>query len=513
MDGIDRRELLLGLGAAWVGAAGLSASAQAQGVPRRGGTLTIGFEDNTKTLDPTYSIQFAERRVLYLLYNTLVAIDTDFTLRPELARSWEVAHEGRRYVFQLQEGVRFHDGTPFDAEAVKFNLDRRMDEAIASPQRSQLRPVIEAIEVLGQLTLAIDLKTPHPGLLSDLADRAGCMVSPEAARKFGADLGRNPVGTGPFVLRSWTQGTSIVLDRNPNYWESGRPYLDGITFRSIPNSVIGLQRLIVGEVDYVDGLAPDALRQLEGKDGIVTEQARIGRWYSLQYQVDKPPFNNAKLRQAMAHALDRDRINQITMEGKATLSNGPTPPGLWWSSPDNVSYAYDPEKAKALLAEGGVPAGTAITLTTPSDPLYRRINQLVAEQLGAVGLRATLTPVALSEYYARVVSRAINFVPTNWTQRADPDGLFYILFHSRGFANTTGYSNAEVDALLEAGRRTLDREERKRIYAAAKDQVMRDLPYIPLYFSAEFAGYSRKLGGFVWMPDNIPRFRHAWKAA
>ena len=507
MNGMDRRTLLVGMGLVAAG------GARAQGSPRSGGTLTIGFEDSTKTLDPTYSVQFSERRILYLIYNTLVAIETDFSLRPELAQSWTIENDGKRYVFALQPGVKFHDGTPFDAEAVRFNLERRLDEAVASPQRNQLRPVIDGIEVLGPLSLAINLKTPYPALLSDLADRAGFMVSPTAARKFGPDFGRNPVGTGPFLLRDWTQGTSITLERFPEAWERDRTYLDRIVFRSIPNAVIGMQRLLVGEIDFIDGLAPDALRQLEGKDAIVIEQSRVGRWYALQWQVDKPPYDNAKLRQAVAHALNRDRINQITMDGKATIANGPTPPGLWWSSPDTVVYEYDVAKAKVLLAEASLPAGTTLTLVTPSDPLYRRINQLVAEQLGAIGLTVVLQPVAMSEAYARVVSRAINFTTTNWTQRADPDGLNYILFHSKGFANTTGYSNPALDTLLEAARHTADVAERKTIYAQAKEIVARDLPYVSLYFSAEFAARTAKLNGFVWMPDNIPRFRSAWKSA
>jgi len=514
MNGMDRRTLLVGLGLAAAGSAAAPvAPAIAQTRPRSGGTLTVGFEDSTKTLDPTYSVQFSERRILYLIYNTLVAIDTDFSLRPELAQSWTVENDGRRYVFALQPGVKFHDGTPFDADAVRFNLERRLDEAVASPQRNQLRPVIDGIQVLGPLSIAINLKNTYPALLSDLADRAGFMVSPTAARKFGQDFGRNPVGTGPFILRDWTQGTSITLERFPDSWERERTYLDRIVFRSIPNAVIGMQRLLVGEIDFLDGLAPDSLRQLEGKDAIVIEKARVGRWYSFQWQVDKPPFDNAKLRQAIAHAMNRDRINQITMDGKATIANGPTPPGLWWSSPDTVVYDYDPVKAKALLAEAGVAPNTTLTLVTPSDPLYRRINQLVAEQLGAIGLTVTLQPVATSESYARVVSRAINFTTTNWTQRADPDGLYYILFHSKGFANTTGYTNPEMDRLLEAARHTPDPAERKTIYAQAKEIVARDLPYVSLYFGAEFAARTKKLNGFVWMPDNIPRFRSAWKEA
>jgi peptide/nickel transport system substrate-binding protein len=167
MDGIQRRKLLLGL--VLGGLATATGRALAQGAPRRGGTLTIGFEDSTKTLDPTYSVQFAERRVLYMMFNTLTAIDTDFSLRPELARSWQVENDGRRYVFQLQDGVKFHDGTDFDAEAVRFNLERRLDEAVASPQRNQLLPVIQSVEVVGRLTIAINLKQQYPALLSDMA--------------------------------------------------------------------------------------------------------------------------------------------------------------------------------------------------------------------------------------------------------------------------------------------------------------------------------------------------------
>lgn len=508
MPSFDRRSILLG-GAALLGAP----SAFAQSEPRRGGTLTVGFDDNARTMDPTFSIQFSERQVLFLIYNTLTTIGTDFSIRPELARSWTVENQGKRYVLQLQQGVKFHDGTDFDAAAVKYNLDRRVDERVNSPQRSTLRPVIDNVEVLGPHSVAINLKVPYPGLLGDLADRAGCMISPTAAERLGQDFGRNPVGTGAFTFRQWVQGTSITLERNPNYWESGKPYLDRVVFRTIPNQIIGMQRLIVGEVDYVDSLTPEHLRQVEGRDGIAIEKARVGRWYSLQWQVDKAPFNNANLRRAIAHAIDRDRINQITMGGRATIANGPVPPGLWWSSDDTVVWNHDPARARQLLAEGGIAQGTELQISAPSDPLYRQISQLVAEQLGAVGLRVTLAPMNQSEWYARVVQRAVNFTPMAWTQRADPDGLFFILFHSRGFANSTGYSNPDVDAALEAARATQDIEERKRLYARAKALIVTDLPYVPLYFAAEYAAVNRRVQGWVWTPDQIPRFRYAWRAA
>jgi peptide/nickel transport system substrate-binding protein len=226
--------------------------------------------------------------------------------------------------------------------------------------------------------------------------------------------------------------------------------------------------------------------------------------------VDKPPFNNAKLRQAIAYALNRDQINQVTMRGRASLANGPTPPGLWWSSPDKIVYDHDTEKSKALLKEAGIAPGTELTMSAPADVQESKIAQLVAEQLAAVGLQVKLQPVSVSDYYARVISRAINFTPIDWTQRADPDGLLSILFSSKGFANTTGYSNPQVDQMLAEARSTVDQEERKALYAAIKDQIQTDLPYISLYFAAEYAVLSKKVGGFAWIPDQIPRFRDLW---
>jgi peptide/nickel transport system substrate-binding protein len=277
--------------------------------------------------------------------------------------------------------------------------------------------------------------------------------------------------------------------------------------------VIGLQRLTVGELDIVTSLSPDDLRQIEGNDAVAVQRARVGRWFSLQWQVDKPPFDNLKLRQAIAYALDRNRMNQVVMRGRAKLANGPTPDGLWWSSPDQVVYNYDPEKAKALFLESGVPEGTTLTLAAPSDPAYRRIDQLVSEQLGAIGLKVQLQAVSVAEFYARVVQRAINFTPETWTQRSDPDGLLYILFHSQGFANTTGYSNKSVDQKLDQARQITDQAKRQALYAEVKTLIMQDLPYVPLFFAAEYTAVSKQVHGFVWPPDQVPRYRDMWRAA
>jgi peptide/nickel transport system substrate-binding protein len=504
-----RRSVLALSGGA--GLAVVAGRAGAQSQPRRGGVLNVGFQDDSRTLDPLMSIQFSERQVLYLIFNTLLRMRPDFSLEPELAERWTIERDGTRILFQLRSGVKFHDGTDFDAAAVKWNLDRRRDPAVNSPQRSQLE-MIESIEVIGPLTVAINTKQPFPPLLGHLAERPGFMVSPTAAERAGQDFGSNPVGTGPFKFSSWTRNSRIALERNPNYWEPGLPYLDQIVFSNIAGAVVGVQRLVTGELDYVDALSPQNIRQIEGNPDIKLDPITVGRWYSYQWHWNAPPFNNPDLRQAIAHAIDRKRINDITMNGRGVISNSPTPEGLWWSTADLQGFDYNPERARALLSKAGVAPGTKFDLSAPTDPVLRQINQLVQEQLRAVGIEADLKPIAQSDWYARVVQRAINFTPMRWTQRPDPDGLLSILFHSRGFANSTGYSNPEVDRLLEAARSTFDQENRKGMYDQVHRLILQDLPYVPIYFSAEYAALRKNVMNFRWIPDQIPRFAQVWKA-
>jgi peptide/nickel transport system substrate-binding protein len=237
----------------------------------------------------------------------------------------------------------------------------------------------------------------------------------------------------------------------------------------------------------------------------------VGRWYSLQWQVDKPPFNNAKLREAIAHAIDRGRLIDIVMGGKATISESPTPPGLWWFDSNMKSYPYDPAKAKALLVEAGFPNGTTLTLSAPQISVFQQIDQLVQEPLSAVGIKIELAPVSSSEWYDRIVKRATSFTPTRWVQRADPDGLLHLLFHSKGYQNTTGYNNQHIDELLEKARSTTDQNERKKIYSQIQTQLAKDIPMLPLFFSTEYAALRKSVGGFVWIPDQIPRLAEVWK--
>jgi len=501
---------VIGLALALVVSLGAASDVAAQ-QPQRGGVLSVGFPSDTKTLDPTYSVQFTERQVLYVIFNTLVSYGTDFSIHPELATSWSIENDGKRIVFKLRSGVKFQDGTDFNADAVKWNIDHRLDKEVASPQRQQLDPIIQSVEVVDPTTVAFNLKERSPGLLSLLGERPGFMISPTAAQKFGKDFGNHPVGTGPYVFKEWVKGSQITVERNPNYWEQGKPYLDRIVFRDIAASIVGVQRLATGELDYVDQLSPQEILQLKDRPGIKLYPITVGRWYSLQWHMYEPPFNNAKLREAIAYGIDRKRINDIVMAGQGSLYEGPTPEGLWWFDANAKSYPYDPAKAKALLAEAGYPNGFEYTLSTPQIGVLQQINQLIQEQLGAVGIKLKLDPVSQSEWYDRLVKRTTNMSPNRWTQRPDPDGLLYILFHSKGYANTTGYKNEQVDKLLEEGRNTYDQAARKKIYDQIQEILVKDIPMFSLFYSVEYGVLRDDIQGFAWIPDQIPRFRDLWK--
>ena len=296
--------------------------------PVRGGTLTVGFPSDSKTMNPMFSVQFTERQVLYLVYNTLTRLGPDFSINPELAESWEVEDGGKRIVFHLRKNVKFHDGTDFDASVVKWNIEQRLDEQVGSPQRKQLLPVVDSVNVLDTHTVEFRLKGPFPALMGMLGQRVGFMVSPAAAEKHGEELASNPVGTGPFVFKEWVRGSHITVERNPDYWEEGLPYLDRIEFKDISGAVVGIQRLKTGEIDYAGQLSPNDIRAIEGSADITLHPIKVGRWYSVQWQWDVPPFDNPDLRRAIAHAIDKDHIVALTMAGKAATAAGPTPPGL-----------------------------------------------------------------------------------------------------------------------------------------------------------------------------------------
>lgn len=506
---MDRRQFMAAVsGFALI--ASVPSMALAQDIkPVAGGALNIGFISDVRTLDPLQSTQWTERQILFLVFDTLLEIEPDFSLKPALAKSWEFSDDGKRVVLHLQEGTKFHDGTPFNAEAVKWNLDTRLDPAGNSSQRKLLEGITN-VEVVDEFTVAIDMVESYPPLLALFADRAGLMASPAAGKKYGGDIGSNPVGTGPFVFGEWVRGSRITLTKNQDYWQEGMPYLDAITFHDIPTNVVGVQRMAIGELDFISQLDPLDTRLAKVSPDIELVKSKSGLWYSYQWKWDAEPYNNPELRRAVAHGLNRERLNEIIWAGQGTVSDGFTPDGLWWTPDDLVHHEFDPEKARKIVADAGL-EGTTLKLAAPSGDTLRRFAELAKEDLDAIGLNIELAPVPQSEYYAKTVAGEIRFTPMRWTQRADPDGLIQYLFSSKGTANSTGYKNAQVDQWIDEARVIADQAQRKELYDKIQRQISVDLPYMPVGFSVEFYAMRNSVKGFTPMPDEIPRFRYIWK--
>lgn len=479
--------------------------------PVRGGTLNVSLPNDAKSLDPTYQINFTERQPQYLIFNTLVGLTADFSYAPELAESWELTDGGRKLVLRLRKGVRFHDGTAFDSAAVKWNLDHRMAPATASPSRQLLAELIASVETDGPDKVEIHLRGPAPNLLGMLAQREGFMISPAAAARLGKEIGVNPVGTGPFVFKEWDQGSRLVVERNPNYWEPGKPYLDRVVFLQTSNTAVGVPRLLTRELDFVSALSPVDVRPLEGRAGIRLSRSPGNRWMALQMRFDRPPFDDPRVRLAVAHAIDRQRIVDIVMSSKADVAEGPTPPGLWWYDPDLRMPSHDPARARALLADARLAPDVELVLSTSPVAINQQVSQLAQEQLRAVGFKVRIEPVSISDWYPQLLNGAINFLPIRWSQRPDPDGLLTYLFHSGSGHNSSKNRNPELDSLLDRARGLEDRDARRELYKRAQALIVRDLPYVYLFHSIEFAAMREEVRGFVWIPDEIPRFRDVWK--
>ncbi len=479
--------------------------------PVRGGTLRVGWLPQSRTFDPHFSVQWPERFVLYTIYNTLVGLDSEFRVVPELARSWEISDEGKTITFRLQPGVTFHDGTAFNAEVVKWNIERVLDPNVGSPQRSQLEPAIQSIATPDDHTAVFHLKQPWAPLLAALAERPGFMVSPTAAQKYGKDFGRNPVGTGPFKFVEWVPDDHLTVERFAHYWEPGKPYLDKIIYQVVPDPTVRTTMVRTGEVDIATDVDAKDVPVLQKVPNItVSELKPPARWTALQWHVNDPPFDNKALRQAIAYGIDREELKQVFLLGYGEVAKGPVVPGVWWYNPALKGFSYDPEMAKKKLAEAGYAQGFTHKFVVSNTPQWIRQAEILREQLKKIGVTLEFEMVNPADSYALVVKGQTNWTHTNWTQRADPNGLLYILFHSKGFANTTRYSNPEVDRLLEEAARIYDPEKRLPLYHQAEQMIVEDAPYVFLNYTAEFAVMNKKVQNWKWVPDLVPRFRELW---
>lgn len=502
-----------GPGPAATAAATAAAASPTGRAPVRGGTLVYARNLDAKTWDPHFSAQLSERYVLYLMYNTLVGYDKDFNIVPDLARSWDVSPDKKSITFHLRPGAKFHDGTDCDAAAVKFSLDRVVDPAVNSPLRGNLVPPLTGVEVVDKTTVRINTSTAWRPLLAALGERPGFIVSPTAVQKYGKDFGRNPVGSGPFKFVEWTPDSKVVVERFADYWDAGKPYLDRIEVRHVPDSQVRLTMIRTGEAQLIDSVTPALVESLRSAAGVTVTELQSGRFWGVQMHNTKTPFNNADLRKALAYATDREAVRKVAFAGTGRLATHPL--GAGWAyekSLDSAGYAFDIEKAKDALKRANLPGGTTLLFQNSDDRQQQDMAQALASSYEKLGVKVQHQPVPAATSFAMLKEGKINWTLTNWAPRADPDGLLRILWHSKGFQNTTGFSNPEVDRLLDEAAGEFDTAKAKGLYTKAEQIIVENADYDFMLWPSEFAAHRNEVGNFVHHPDLILRMRELYIA-
>ncbi|HTY80017.1 MAG TPA: ABC transporter substrate-binding protein [Candidatus Bathyarchaeia archaeon] len=513
---IDRRDFLylcaLASGAL---APGLSAgTAGAQTAPRKGGTLRVGFYLEASTMDPHLSGSKVDRQIYHNIYEPLLTLDVKLGIKPGLAESWQP--EPKILILKLRQGVKFQDGTDFNAEAVRFNFNRMKTEP-KSVRKGEVAS-IESVDVVDAHTVRLNLRRPDAALLATLTDRAGMMVSPKVAQERGAELERNAkgAGTGPFEFVEWVKDDHLLIKRHDGYWgKQGGPYLDRVRYRPIPDDTVKLQSLQSGEIDVIDYVQPRDVAGVRADRNIVMLDVPSLAAFSYQLNHTRPPFNVKALRQAVAYALDLDQIVKGVWLNVGTPANGPVPPTSWAYDKTIPFIKRDLAKAKAKLAEGGKPSGFAFTITTANIPINVQEAEVIQAQLAEAGMTAKIKLVDAATQLSDGNSKSFDMISYQWSGRPDPDGNIYQFFKTTPGTslNWSGISNPQIDALLDKTREVSSQAERKKLYSELTKILQDELPMVYIVHPIEPKAMSPKVQGYEPIPDGMMRFKDVWLKA
>ncbi|HTD45690.1 MAG TPA: ABC transporter substrate-binding protein [bacterium] len=495
--------------------AGLIGAASAQG-GRRGGTLRAALDFDPPTLDPHRSGTVVDRHVYQNLYDKLVDTDENLTIVPMLATGWTVSRDGIAVTLALRRGVKFHDGTPFNAEAVEYNFERMQDPKFPSARRSEIGPV-QRVTAVDPYTVQITLEKPYSPLLYVLTDRAGMMVSPAAAQKEGLDFALHPVGTGPFRFVEKIPQDHVTLERDPDHWEKGLPDLDRIVFRTITDDNARVANVRSGDVDIISLVPLPQVKQLAQEAAqpgarFLLLQHGAFRWDGITLNTTRPPFDNKLLRQAFNAAIDREAIANVVLQGAAYPATSFFP---------NGTPAYDPgwtlpprsvQLAKERLQAAGRPNGFACTLLIGAGQQNQAIAQAVQAMAAEAGIQVTLQIVEGGALLTAMGHLQHQAALIFWSGRPDPDFDIYPFVTPSGIGsfNFSGYTNPRVQALLDAARLLRDMPQRRRAYREVTRILADDVPYVLLFYPKEYKLLSTRVHGFVLVPDGMLRLRGTW---
>ncbi len=485
-------------------------TSDAKGMPVNGGTLRFALATGIKSLDPLHNVDYKERHVEYSVYNGLVKMDPKMNIVPDLAQSWDIAPDGKTITFRLVKGVKFHDGTDFNAQAVKWNIDKIADPTWGATGRSYIATAFAGTEATDDQTLILKLKQAWRPMLASLSLSDALIISPTAYDKWGDKYPQHPTGTGPFILKEWLVDNRIIITKNDKYWEKGLPYLDAVEYRMIPDKSVQLAMLRTNEAELVDELSGPELDVIKGNTKIRAESLDTNNWESTFFRITKAPFNNKALRQAISFAMDKQKMVDAEWQGHA--APGWTTFGFsWWGDSSYQPYRYDPQKAKQKLAEAGYPQGITVPYWCQGTDSELRECEIVQAMLAESGIKVDIK-VVVSADWAKIRESECGWCRQSYRVRPDPDFVNRWALHSQGSAakNRAGYSNPQVDKLIDDAAGTYDTAKAGPMYIQAQKLVFDEAVYVSYYFQTWYAARSLKLQNFTWYPDTFIRFGQFW---
>ncbi len=500
-------------------------AAPGQPTPAKEKVLVYARGSDSISLDPALVDDGESAKVMNNLYDNLVRYKKGSTdVEPALATTWEHSNDGKVWTFHLRKGVKFHDGGDFNADAVVFSFTRQM-----KPNATDDMPyagftfdpaVWDKVEKVDDYTVRITLKTPYAPFLRNLAmGLAAPIISPTAFQKDPKGFGQHPVGTGPFMFEKWDKEQQIVLKAFDQYW-GGRPAVDKVIFKVTKENTVRADELIAGQVDMIDGVAPQDLDRLKASKDI---RVLMGPGMNINYigfRVDRKPFNNPDVRQAVSMAFNREAAIKALYKDVGALANGPLPPGLSGYDPSLKPYAYNPDEAKKLLEKAGYSPSNplkfdlyAYTNPRPYNPAGDKLAEALKADLAKIGVEMKIVSNPWKEHKQAVQKdkkgEAYLF---GWIgDNGDPDNFLFVHFHSSQIGaglNNMFYKNDQVDKLLADAAQELNETARAKLYSDAQKLIVADAPWIFVSHAqdivamrANIANYSLHPTGSVWLRE------------
>ncbi|MFM9276463.1 ABC transporter substrate-binding protein [Paenibacillus jiagnxiensis] len=505
-----------------------------QGDGAKNNTLIFGRGGDSVALDPSITTDGESSKVSKQIFDTLLVYEEgSTTVKPSLAESYEVSADGLVYTFKLKAGVKFHDGTDFNADAVAFNFNRwsdpnspykfegdsfdYYDSMFGSPDNR----VIKEVKAVDDLTVQFTLNAPQAPFLQNIAMTSFSIGSPKAIEEKKENFKSEPVGTGPFKFVEWKRNDSITLEKNPDYWQEGLPKLDKVIIRSIPDNTARFNALQNGEIDIMEDLNADDLAVLESNPNLQKIERPSFNVAYIGFNVKKKPFDNPLVRQALNHAVNKQALVDAFFGGGAIPAKNPMPPTLWGYNDSIQDYEYDVEKAKSLLAEAGYPNGLpeevtfyAMPVSRPYMPDGKKVAEAIQADFEKIGVKVNIQSPEWATYLDDLkAGEKDDIYMLGWTgDNGDPDNFIYTLLDKDTIPgnNRSFYVNEELHKVLVEAQQETDQDKRAALYEKSQEIIKKDAPWIPLVHTTPLMAARADLKGYTPSPTGTEPYANIY---